>query len=407
MTIIERLDREKFASMQEEWNELVAGSTNNNIFLTWEWLSSWWEAFAGKHQFFYFLIARNEQGRLVGAFPFQLVKKRAKRIIPIRVLMTIGRGGGVISNEVEYSTFMMPPILNGYERRVFTALSDYLKTHKYEWDILYFGEMLEKHLTTSCIAYEFQKEFPLTCTYQEDDYVVCLKRTYEDYFQGLSKHERRNFKCKTKKLFQNYDVEISFLKHNDEISTFLNDYFAIVQKRHDWAPSPEKEKFLYLICEKFLKNECLKLYILKLNGQPAATFFTFCHNKKMYGYKAGFDPEYSSCSPGAVLFDQTVKNAISEGIEELDLLIGDYAYKSHWCNEVRKIDSITVYNNKNKISEYKLQANKKLDKLKQIQIVVYQQILEFLIKRHFSQLIPFFKKMNPSRRSDHRHCSVH
>lgn len=380
MIITEKLDREKFASMREEWNNLVSSSTNNNIFLTWEWLTCWWEAFAGKYQFFYFLIARNEERRLVGAFPFQIVKKRAKRIIPMRVLMTIGRGGGVISNEVEYSTFMMPPILSGYERRVFTALSDYLKTHKYEWDILYFGEMLENHLTTSYIEYEFQKEFPLIRKYQEDNHVLHLAGTYEKYFQGLSRSQRRNFGRRTRRLFENYEVEISFLNRKNDISTFLKDYFAIVQKRHEWTPSPEKEKFLYLICEEFLKNDWLKLYILKLNGQPAATSFTFCYNKKIYGFKAGFDPQYYSDSPGTALFDHLVRNAISEGIEELDMLIGDYEYKSHWSNEVRKIDSITVYNDKNKISKFKLWTNSKLDKLKQISNNDFLHILEIFKK---------------------------
>ena len=41
-TIEEVNDVEGFRSLKETWNNLLRESSDNNIFLTWEWLFTWW-----------------------------------------------------------------------------------------------------------------------------------------------------------------------------------------------------------------------------------------------------------------------------------------------------------------------------------------------------------------------------
>ena len=42
-------DSEEFESLRELWNSLLAKSADNDAYLTWEWLFTWWVDYgAGK-----------------------------------------------------------------------------------------------------------------------------------------------------------------------------------------------------------------------------------------------------------------------------------------------------------------------------------------------------------------------
>jgi lipid II:glycine glycyltransferase (peptidoglycan interpeptide bridge formation enzyme) len=364
MITIEKLDEKIFASMRKDWNDFISKSTNNNIFLTWEWLWCWWQAFAKEDMHFYFLIARNDDNdAIVAIFPFQLVKRRFKRVIPMRVLMTIGRGGGIISNEVEYNTFMMPPTLPEFELPAIETLIHYLESHKSDWDILYFGDLIASHKTTGVIYDGFGKKYDTDRKYQEDNHVVILPETFGSYFKKLTKKERNRYRRVEKKIRQKQEANYFIPAVEEEMVDFLNEYYYIIKKRHDWTPSEEKEKFLDLICNHFIKRGWLKSYILRIEETPAATALGFLYNGKYYGYKAGFNPLFHADSPGKCLFLKIVKDAIQEGMDEVDMLTGNYSYKKNWSNDIRRIENITIYNN-SKVSKFRILLNRCLDELK-------------------------------------------
>jgi len=46
------------------WNKLLAESETRSIFLTWQWLATWWECFREGADLFTFVVERD--GELVG-----------------------------------------------------------------------------------------------------------------------------------------------------------------------------------------------------------------------------------------------------------------------------------------------------------------------------------------------------
>ena len=87
MITIKKIETHDFRAIAEEWNAFLEKSTNNNIFLTYEWLSSWWKAFKPETRTYYFWIARDAEDNIVGGFPLQ--RKR----IPFLQLSTNILGG--------------------------------------------------------------------------------------------------------------------------------------------------------------------------------------------------------------------------------------------------------------------------------------------------------------------------
>ena len=91
-----------------------------------------------------------------------------------------------------------------------------------------------------------------------------------------------------------------------------------------------------------LARDWLRLFVLRLDGKPAASLYGINYNGVFYFYQSGFDPDYGNHSVGLVTMALAIKAAIEEGAEEYDLLHGDERYKFHWAQELREIDELVV-----------------------------------------------------------------
>src|SRR4029078_8291613 len=80
-----------FLSLRTSWNCLLSKSKSDTIFLTWEWISSWWGAYAKDAQLWIVLVYDDAEA-LVGIVPFCL---RSRKWLPFRrlkVLQFLGDG---------------------------------------------------------------------------------------------------------------------------------------------------------------------------------------------------------------------------------------------------------------------------------------------------------------------------
>ena len=69
---VERIrDLENLEKRRDIWNELLFSSEQNCIFLTHEWISSWWKCFSGESSL-ESLIFKDEKGNPVGICPFMI-----------------------------------------------------------------------------------------------------------------------------------------------------------------------------------------------------------------------------------------------------------------------------------------------------------------------------------------------
>ena len=63
-----------FEGLKSDWNLLLKESNCDNIFLSWEWLYTWWESFKEGKKLF--IIAAEEEGRIIGIAPLCLARSR-------------------------------------------------------------------------------------------------------------------------------------------------------------------------------------------------------------------------------------------------------------------------------------------------------------------------------------------
>jgi len=77
----------EFQNLREEWNNLLSESKADTIFLTWEWLFTWWENYGMNRELTIFLIKEKEM--LIGIAPLMICKEYVAGL-PVRLLKFIG-----------------------------------------------------------------------------------------------------------------------------------------------------------------------------------------------------------------------------------------------------------------------------------------------------------------------------
>ena len=74
----------------------------------------------------------------------------------------------------------------------------------------------------------------------------------------------------------------------------------------------------------------LRLFLVRLNGEPIAATCGFLHRRHYYHFIAGYDPRWSQLSLGSFAVYVALQAAVSEGAGCFDFLRGKEAYKYRW-----------------------------------------------------------------------------
>jgi len=138
----------------------------------------------------------------------------------------------------------------------------------------------------------------------------------------------------------------------------MEQFFALHQKRQEqighrgnFADSRSR-RFHLDIAGRLLRDDRLRLYCLALDGRPAAFYYLFRYRRSLLYYLSGIDPRFGRYSPGVVLLSRAVRDAITDGLEEFDLLRGEGAYKFKWTDTWRNNTSYLIHRDSARVRSY-------------------------------------------------------
>lgn len=316
------------ARLEHLWNDLLEDSASRTVFLTWEWLTSWWHTYGGSRQLM-ILTCMDRSGALLGIAPLYRDRKGVAPGLCLRVLRFIGDG----THDSDNLDFIAR---RGAERAAIQAFARWLDDHRREWDVLELNT-LPAESPSACILLEACRARRWYVRCQEAPRALLrLPADASVYVASLSESMRSTIRNRTRHLERNHRVRFVRCENPTDLSCALHNLFRLNDKR--WsargqaaalAESPRRT-FLEEATKRLQLRGWLDLWTLEVDGDVVATELGFRYGDTCSFLQAGFDPDWYSKNVGIVLRARILRHLIDSGIRYYDFLAGDDSYKFRW-----------------------------------------------------------------------------
>jgi CelD/BcsL family acetyltransferase involved in cellulose biosynthesis len=329
-----------FAALEIDWNSLLQRSEANNVFLTWEWLSNWWEVFGAGKELRIPVFYRNSE--LVGLVPLYVRKIRFARALPLREISFLGCGETVRSDYMDIIS------LPEYRDKCRDALLDHLIRDR-SWDIATFKDLSD---SSSLLSPRSKEELKVHEIETEGCHYIRMPDSYDNYLSGLDARMRRNIRNRRRNLNRDFSsVNFRILRKREELDIWMETFKSLHTRRmvtkglSGKFSSDNYTRFHSLISKTFLKDGWLFAADLQLEGKIIACRYGFLYDNKIFDYQTGFDPDYNKNGVMQALLSYIIEYAATKKFREFDFLAGGDDYKRRFANSHRYVHTVRLVNN--------------------------------------------------------------
>jgi CelD/BcsL family acetyltransferase involved in cellulose biosynthesis len=323
-----------------EWDTLLGQSASNVVFLTRQWLATWWRHFGQAEDCtLHLLVLREEGGALAGIAPLFVAREplppvqeyrrgvpRPKREgKPVRVVQLVGG-----TDVADYLDVIAP---EDRVEQVWASVLDYFLERRGEWDAIDFHSLPEWSPSRGALSRVAEARGLRFEVLAED---VCpvleLPAEWETYLMSLRKKDRHELRRKVRKLEGREDSRWHLVPPDDrEAIEHAMDVFLHLHRKS----GADKARFMDSRMEAFFRDMAhdlaptgwVDMAILNMDGQPASAYFSFNYEGRLYLYNSGYNPRFASYSAGVALLAYRIHKAILQGLRCFDFLRGDEDYK--------------------------------------------------------------------------------
>lgn len=333
-----------FAVLADEWNELLAHSRFDTIFMTYEWQTTWWQQL-GTGELWIVAFREPTDGTLVGIAPLFLAHMDTERKRNAAVFHVVGC--------TEVSDYIDVIVRKGHEERIYRSLCDWLQSDQAPpWDVFDLCNLPEDSLSYTLLP-TIAAEHGMETEVRQEDLApyIPLPRRYEDYLAHLvDKKQRHEIRRKQRRVEREADVQFYLVGPEQDLQEELTDFIALQQMSHpdkEEFMTPQMQRFFRALARRMFDADWLRLAFLTLDGRKAATLFAFEYKGSMLLYNSGFDPgDVAAYSPGWVLLAYMIQYSIAIGMRVFDFLQGDEEYKYRFGSQDYRVMRMLMYNSR-------------------------------------------------------------
>ena len=332
---------EELESLSSLWDGLLQKcGDEKSIYLTHEWITTWWRHFGKDKQLNILLAEKDHQA--VGIVP--LMKTEYKiGFLRLHALETIGP---VNCNLV---WLVLPESREEVMNEFLSYLEEELAKSKLVLRLTLVPDdskllnLLKRH------EYQIAKKLAVRESFKTLAPYIALPLSWEELYCSLSHNRRWVLRKKLSILEKEHSVE--FQEYTaDNLFDRLNEFIELHQRRWQSVSvkgvfsNPRMKEFYKDIAIRFHEKNWLHFSFLNIDGAMASGEFGYIYNGKLYGATAGRDTKYSRYSIGHLHYMFMTKDAIRRGLRELDFLKGAEPYKFYWTKTARKYMNILIIN---------------------------------------------------------------
>jgi len=308
------LERADFESLLDEWPELAERSAN--LFATPEWLGLWWRHFGAGRELL-LSAARDADGRLEAILPFYVWRRR-----PLRVVRALGHGPGDD----------LGPI--GEPAAAREALACWAATERFD--------VLACELLPGPDSWEGVVPGAAVVSRNGSPVLDLEGRTWKELLAGRSRNFREQVGRRTRALERDHDVRFRLVAGPEGLDSALDTFFRLHRLRHGESVVARTEPFQREFATVAAERGWLRIWLLDVDGRPAAAWLGFRFAGAECYYQAGRDPAFDRQSASFVLLAHTIREALEDGVSEYRFLRGDEPYKYRFASGDPGLETIVV-----------------------------------------------------------------
>jgi CelD/BcsL family acetyltransferase involved in cellulose biosynthesis len=307
-------DAEAFAALAPEWWDLWRRAPFTTPFQSPAWLVPWWNHFRSGELF---VVTIRHGERLVGLAPFYIEDGAlGRRVLPIGISI---------------SDYLDVLIDAAFAQAAGTVLVENVVSNHARWDAWNLEE-----LAPDAAALRLPR--PETCEEQLATQSACPVLAFSadqtDLMAALPRAKRSNLiLARNRAARRGAAIE----QANAETAPGMFDLLVQLHNAR-WQSRGEAgvladervRNFQRAALPGLMQAGLLRLYVLRIGGEPAAAHYGFVHRDRAYVYLTGFNPGFAFESPGVILLAHAVEQALAEGAREIHFLRGREAYKYEW-----------------------------------------------------------------------------
>lgn len=318
---VKKLSESDFLNFKNEWNELLINSNSNNFFLSWEWMSNWWNIWRSKiFKAEILVLAVYENNQLIGIAPFYKDVRVFKKTLPVKRVQFLGTAYQSISTvRTEYLSIIFR---KGFAEKVYQNIEKYLLSCV-EWDEIVFKDIVEKELFYNEFFLSFKRNGTVRIIGYDIGYSInTCNIEFVDFLHELGKNTRLKLFNRRVRLGEIGLVEIEYygFESKHDMLNLLNT-FHIKRWGRDCF-SQDSLKFHYDLIDALNLLDCFS--VLKVSGRPVSILYNVRVDDVVYNLQSGYlENIYPGVSLGTLHLGYEFERCFNDkSIEYFDLLAG-------------------------------------------------------------------------------------
>lgn len=324
-------DLEALDGIEDDWRRLAV--LRGNAFITPEWYRPWLDA-EDRSRTALIVVAREESGAIAGVMPFVLDRSTRPRAIRFAGARS-GDHFGIAcrpEHEEEIAALAMPALEAA-------AGGTVVMLNRIEEEGAWPAAMAAAAGRRRVMIEQSRAEMP---------HISVAGLDWDGYLAGRSKKFRQRVARGLERTLQSEGTAFAVRETADRelVDADMATLFRLHDLRHEGSDSSiaseRVRECLVEFARAALAQGWLRLRILELEGQAAAAYLGWHIGPRYAVYQSGFDPAWSEQSAGMLLLNDTVRSAIGEHAEEVDLLLGGEPFKWRFAPEARHMYTVAL-----------------------------------------------------------------
>ncbi len=328
------VERVPLLSLREEWSALAARARTQSFFVSWAFISTWWEHFRRRREGRVFLL-REPSGSVAAIVPLY-VEECALRFGTVRVLRNVGFSDVV---NPDFLDVLVPP---GREDAVADALMPALREDT-SWEYAEFSELAsDSSLARMAQRWERVLGAELRIVRRGVCPYITLPESYEDFLRSRNAHFRHQLRRYRRKIERELGVVWKRVGEDAKVGDAMVALTRLHQERMEATGRggnfAKRDYFAFHreLAERLQQSGELYFWLLYVEGTPIASHYGFLKDDVYFGYQMGFSPRYHKWSPGHYMTGVVLEKLIAQGVREMNLLRGTDRWKYRWTDQARE-----------------------------------------------------------------------